>query len=58
MTAEGAQMAVTKLNNYKIRTNVQLGVVPSKDNRRLYIGGLPKNRTYEEVRTELSKVRT
>ncbi|HLP43822.1 MAG TPA: hypothetical protein VK145_00915, partial [Candidatus Nanoarchaeia archaeon] len=57
MTAEAAQVAVTKLNNYQIRTTVQLGVVPSMDNRRLYVCGLPTNRTCDEVTAELTKVR-
>ncbi|XP_069693784.1 probable RNA-binding protein 46 [Periplaneta americana] len=51
-----AEMAVKEMNNYEIRPKRYIGVVKSVDNCRLFVGGLPKNKTKEEVFTELSKI--
>lgn len=50
-----AMAACRKLNGYEIRPGRQIGVVKSVDNCRLYVGGIPKTKTKEEVLEELSK---
>lgn len=55
-TAEDARRAVEGLDGYPIRPGKYLGVMKSLDNRRLFIGGLPKDRTKAEIMAELSKL--
>jgi RNA recognition motif-containing protein len=50
-----AERAVKELNNYEVRPNRHIGVVKSIDNCRLFVGGLPKNKTKHEIETELKK---
>jgi len=50
-----AEKAVTELNNYEVRPNRFIGVVKSVDNCRLFVGGLPKNKTKQEIEVELNK---
>lgn len=50
-----ASRAVKELNGYEIREGRQIGVVKSVDNCRLFVGGLPKNKSKEEILEELSK---
>ncbi|XP_042204863.1 probable RNA-binding protein 46 isoform X2 [Homarus americanus] len=45
-----------RLNNYEIRPKRYLGVMRSVDNNRLFVGGIPKNRTREEVQEEMKRV--
>jgi hypothetical protein len=50
---EDAKMAVRKLNNFEIRQGKFLGVIQSVDNRKLWISGIPKNRTAAEIKVQL-----
>uniref|UniRef100_T1J1J1 RRM domain-containing protein n=1 Tax=Strigamia maritima TaxID=126957 RepID=T1J1J1_STRMM len=51
-----AQKAVKQLNNFEIRKGKYLGVVKSVDNCRLFVGGIPKTKTKEEILAEMAKV--
>lgn len=51
-----AQNAVRELNNYEIRKGKLLGVCPSVDNCRLFVGGIPKNKNRDEILVEMEKV--
>ncbi|XP_072163108.1 APOBEC1 complementation factor-like isoform X3 [Diadema setosum] len=53
---EDAKKAVKQLNNYEIRKGRYLGVCPSVDNCRLFVGGIPKNKKREEILAEMAKV--
>jgi len=53
---EEAERAVAMLDGYEVRPGRPLGVVKSVDNRRLFVGGLPKDKTREDVLQELSKL--
>ncbi|XP_035682254.1 APOBEC1 complementation factor-like [Branchiostoma floridae] len=53
---EDAKRAVKQLNNYEIRKGRLLGVCPSVDNCRLFVGGIPKNKKKHEILEEMSKV--
>jgi Q family heterogeneous nuclear ribonucleoprotein R len=50
-----AERAVKELNNYEVRPNKYIGVVKSVDNCRLFVGGLPKHKTKQEIENELHK---
>nr|XP_014349732.1 PREDICTED: APOBEC1 complementation factor isoform X2 [Latimeria chalumnae] len=51
-----AKNAIKQLNNYEIRNGRLLGVCTSVDNCRLFVGGIPKTKTREEILTEMKKV--
>jgi Q family heterogeneous nuclear ribonucleoprotein R len=53
---EHAKMAVRELNNYEIRPGKYIGVIPSVDNRKLWISGIPKNRTSTEIQVEMERM--
>lgn len=53
---EDSKKAVKQLNNYEIRKGRYLGVCPSVDNCRLFVGGIPKNKKQEEILAEMAKV--
>ncbi|XP_014665238.1 PREDICTED: APOBEC1 complementation factor-like isoform X2 [Priapulus caudatus] len=53
---EDASTAVKQLNNYEIRKGRYLGVCPSIDNCRLFVGGIPKNKMKDEILSEMKKV--
>jgi len=53
---EEAKRAIRDLNNYEIRPGKFIGVIPSVDNRKLWISGLPKNRSADEIQDEMSKL--
>ena len=53
---EEAKRAVKFLNNFEIRPGKKIGVIPSVDNRKLWISGLPKNRTSDEILQEMQKL--
>lgn len=55
-TPEEARRAVEQLDGYAIRPNKYLGVMKSLDNRRLFVGGLPKDKTRDEIFEELDKM--
>lgn len=50
-----ADRAVKKLNNYEVRPDRHIGVVKSVDNCRLFVGGLPKNKSKQDIADELKK---
>ena len=47
---EDANRAVREINNYEIRPGRHLGVIISVDNRKLWVSGIPKNRTPAEIK--------
>ncbi|VDK23929.1 unnamed protein product [Taenia asiatica] len=53
---EDTRKAVQKLDSYEIRKSKALGVCFSVDNCRLFVGGIPKTKTKEEIFFEMSKV--
>lgn len=55
-TREGARRAVQELDNYEIRRGKHIGVCMSVDNCRLFVGGIPKTRTREEILAEMRRL--
>ncbi|KAF5401279.1 hypothetical protein PHET_05331 [Paragonimus heterotremus] len=53
---EDTKRAVQELDNYEIRKGKTIGVCFSVDNCRLFVGGIPKNKTREEILTEMKRV--
>ncbi|GFU30429.1 RNA-binding protein 47 [Nephila pilipes] len=53
---EDAKKAIDELNNYEIRKGKFLGVCKSVDNCRLFVGGIPKDKTKDEILEEMQKV--
>ncbi|CAG7786498.1 unnamed protein product [Allacma fusca] len=53
---EDAQRAIRELNDYEISKGRKIGVLKSVDNCRLFIGGLPKEKTESEILQEISSV--
>jgi len=53
---ETARMASERLDGFQIRPNHYIGVMVSWDKRRLFIGGIPKNKKKKEVMNEMRKV--
>ncbi|VDN99054.1 unnamed protein product [Rodentolepis nana] len=53
---DDTRKAVQKLDGYEIRKSKALGVCFSVDNCRLFVGGIPKTKTKEEIYIEMSKV--
>ncbi|KAL5963055.1 APOBEC1 complementation factor [Taenia solium] len=53
---EDTRKAVQKLDSYEIRKSKALGVCFSVDNCRLFVGGIPKTKTKEEIFFEMAKV--
>lgn len=53
---EDAKKAVREFNNYEIRDGKFLGVLHSVDNRKLYISGIPKNRSAAEIKSDMQKI--
>ena len=51
-----AKRAHKELNDFEVRPGKIIGVLPSVDNRKLWISGIPKNRTAEEIKGEMSKI--
>ena len=45
-----------RLNNYEIRPSRHLVVTKSVDNRRLWVNGIPKNRSGQEIRLEMERL--
>lgn len=52
-TPDEAKKAVRLLNNLEIEPGRRIGAMISVDNRRLFVGGIPKEKTREEVRVSL-----
>lgn len=55
-TAEAAQRAIKELNNFEIRKGRFIGVVKSVDNCRLFVGGIPTDKSEQDILEEISKV--
>lgn len=53
---EDTKRAIEELNNFEIRKGKMIGVCLSVDNCRLFVGGIPKNKTREEIFVEMQKV--
>ena len=53
---DDAKRAMKELNNFQVRKGRYLGVCLSVDNCRLFVGGIPKNKTKEEILVEMKKV--
>ncbi|UYV65749.1 RBM47 [Cordylochernes scorpioides] len=55
-TPNEAKKACAQLDNYEIRKGRFIGVCKSVDNCRLFVGGIPKTKTKEEIYTEMKKI--
>ncbi|XP_046455799.1 probable RNA-binding protein 46 [Daphnia pulex] len=55
-TPADAGKAIQKLNRYEIRPGRFIGVIRSMDNCRLFIGGIPKDKSEEEIHKEMSRI--
>uniref|UniRef100_A0A1I8FBZ9 RRM domain-containing protein n=1 Tax=Macrostomum lignano TaxID=282301 RepID=A0A1I8FBZ9_9PLAT len=53
---EDTKRAVRNLDNYEIRKGKLLGVCLSVDNCRLFVGGIPKNKTKQDILAEMRRV--
>lgn len=51
-----ANRAIQLMNNYELRPRHHIGVVKSIDNCRLFIGGIPKNKSREEIQGEMERL--
>ena len=55
-TPDDAHRAVKYLNNKQVRRGRYIGVCMSINNCRLFIGGIPKNISRNEIYSEIRKV--
>ena len=55
-TMQDAKDSVKRLNNFEIRPARHLVVTKSVDNRRLWVNGIPKNRSGQEIRGEMERL--
>ena len=53
---QDATRAIEAMDNYELRPKHHIGVVKSIDNCRLFIGGIPKNKTHEDIQTEMERL--
>ncbi|XP_078494476.1 uncharacterized protein LOC100182848 [Ciona intestinalis] len=53
---EHAQLAINQLDNYEIRPGMRIGVCRSVDNCRLFVGGIPKDKTQQEIRQAMCEI--
>jgi len=53
---QDAKEAIKQLNNFEIRPGRYLVVTKSVDNRRLWVNGIPKNRSAKEIRGEMERL--
>ena len=53
---QDAKDSVKRLNNFEIRPARHLVVTKSVDNRRLWVNGIPKNRSGQEIRGEMERL--
>lgn len=51
-----ASQAIEALNNYEIRPRQHIGVIRSLDNCRLFLGGIPKDKTEKEILDEMTRL--
>lgn len=55
-SAQEAKEAIKQLNNYEIQPNRYLVVTKSVDNRRLWVNGIPKSKSTQEIRKEMERL--
>jgi len=55
-TTADAKEAIKRLNNFEIRPGRYLVVTKSVDNRRLWVNGIPKNRSGKEIQGEMERL--
>lgn len=55
-TPSDATKAIQQLNRYEIRPKRFIGVIKSLDNCRLFVGGIPKDKTEEDILEEMSRL--
>ena len=55
-TPEDAKRAIKELNGYEIRPGKYIGVIPSVDNRKLWISGIPKNRSPTDIKDGMEQL--
>jgi len=55
-SAKEAKEAIKQLNNYEIQPNRYLVVTKSVDNRRLWVNGIPKSKSTQEIRKEMERL--
>lgn len=55
-TPADASKAIQQLNHYEIRPKRFIGVIRSLDNCRLFVGGIPKDKTQEDIKVEMSRI--
>lgn len=53
---DDAKKAIDELNRHEIRKSRYIGVCKSVDNCRLFVGGIPKTKTKEEILEEMKKI--
>ena len=53
--SDDATKAIKHLDDYEIRPGRHIGVCKSIDNCRLFVGGIPKDKSREEIMAEISK---
>lgn len=51
-----ASNAIRKMNNFELRPNFRIGVLKSIDNCRLFVGGIPKDKSRDEILAEMEKL--
>ena len=51
-----ASEAIAVLNNHEIRHRQHIGVIRSLDNCRLFLGGIPKDKTEKEILGEMTRL--
>jgi len=53
---EHAKAAIERLDNYEIRAGLRIGVCKSVDNCKLFVNGLPKDKSQQEIQQAMSEV--
>ena len=53
---QDASRAIQMMNNYELRPRHKIGVLKSINNCRLFIGGIPKNKSREEIQGEMERL--
>ncbi|EFX89557.1 hypothetical protein DAPPUDRAFT_24221, partial [Daphnia pulex] len=53
---QDANRAIQLMDNYELRPRHHIGVVKSIDNCRLFIGGIPKTKSREEIQGEMERL--
>ena len=51
-----AKRAIQEMNDYELRPKHKIGVLKSTDNCRLFIGGIPKNKSQQEIQAEMERL--